>query len=401
MMRAFLSVFLFVLCLNANGASKALSQAEYKLLTSAHALMETGQWVTAQQQLEAAQPKMRSDYAKALLAHNLAQVSLQRERYKSAIKHLLTAQSLKALPENQQINILHTLGQLHCMEEAWKKCTFYLSDWMKTAPGDVRANDHLLIAQAYSQLEKWHSVLPHIGKAIAQRNIAPENWYQLKIAAHINLKQWKSAAKVQQVLVKNYSTKAQHWRQLVSLHMQAGDRKAALATQRLGYQRKLLRNGKDHKLLAQLLLSHSIPFHAGEVMAAGLKRGVLKADRRNLELLGTAWIQAKENDKAVKVMERLYRVLPTEKNAQRLAQAQLQAEQWHGAEKTLLHALRSKPKKPATLQLMLGIARINLKHYPGARDALVEAGSHGQHKTAVNNWLRYLDQMDAATEQRG
>lgn len=401
MMRIFLSVFLFVLTLNVSAASKALSQAEYKVLTSAHKLMEVGQWVEARKQLEAAKSSMRTDYSKALLSHNLAQISLQQEHYKAAIKHLLVAQKYNALPEQQQVNMLHTLGQLNCIEEEWKKCVFYLSDWMKKAPDSVRANDHLLLAQAYSQLEKWRSLLPHIGKAISQRKVAPENWYQLKLAAHINLKQWKSAVKVQQTLVKHYSKKASHWRQLVSLHMRVGDRKAALATQRLGYQRKLLRNGQDHKLLAQLLLSHSIPYHAAEVLASGLKHGVLKANRRNLELLGQSWVQAKEHKKAIKVLERLYRIVPSEKNANRLARVQLHAEQWKGAERTLEKALKKHPKKPEALHLMLGIARINLKQYSSARDALVLAANNEQHRTAVNNWLRYLDQMDAANEQRG
>ncbi len=271
---------------------------------------------------------------------------------------------------------------------------------MAAAPASVKPSDHLLVAQAYSQLESWKLVLPHISKAINAKKIAPQNWYQLKVVAHVRLKQWSQAAKQQQVLLRHYSDKPGEWRQLVSLQLQAKQRKSALATQRLGYNRKILRKPTDYTLLAQLLMNQNIPYQAGIVLQEGMKAKVVKASVRNLRILSQAWIVAKEMDKAIGILKRLNQIAPNEKTAAKLAQIQFQERKWKGAEATLVKALK-KSVEPAELQLMLGITRLNMKKYDAARSAFDQAGKSSKYEKTVAGWIRYLDQMNAVNELRG
>lgn len=373
----------------------SLSQADYQLLSKAMKLMESSQYATAKPLLEKAASQVKSDYAKALVQHNLGQISLQQEAYQRAMGHLNKAYQFNALPSEQQINLLHTLGQLHCMQAQWKDCVKRINEWAGKAPSKVTPNDHLMLAQAYSQLNNWHQVIPHISKAIAARKIAPLHWYQLKVAAHARLKQWKSAISVQQVVINHYATDAQQWRQLVSLYLQRNDQKGALATQRMGFARKLLRQGKDYRLLAQLMLNNHLPYQAAQTLAEGMRRNALQTDQRQLKLLAQAWINAKETQQAITTLAQLNKIAPSAKTLQQQAQLQIQQQQWHAAGKTLTQALAmSRGGQASELQLMRGIIFINLKDYPNARQALDLAASSKRWQKAAHNWLAYLNQIN-------
>jgi len=378
-------------------AGPQLTPREYKALMQVSELLESARYQEARQTLLEAQGKASSDYAKALISHNLGQVEIQRERYPQALKHVKSAYSLKALPEEQQTNLLRTLAQLHCMQEAWKACVKHLSQWMKQQPDAVKGEDHLLLAQAYSQLEQWRNTLTPISRAIATRKVAPQSWYQLKVVAHIRLKQWRSAVKTQKKLVTHYAANTGHWRQLVSLHLQAGERRAALHTQRMGYERGLLTSASDHRLLAQMMLEAKMPFFAGQVVESGLKTGVLKHNKRNLTLLSHAWMLAKEKKQAVAALTSLNKVAPSTKTMTQLAHVQLELQDWQAAHDTLRKTLkRSKDKQQPRLQLLLGITRIKLQRYDQARLALRAASADKRLQPEAQGWIRYLDQISPA-----
>lgn len=129
-------------------------------------------------------------------------------------------------------------------------------------------------------------------------------------------------------------------------------------------------------------------------MQEGLTRGDLKANKKNLKLLSRSWVQARENEKAVAALARLNKVAPNKESLTQLAQVQIDMQDWRAAQKTLQKALKRSQGKQARLQLLLGITRIKLKHYDEARDALAAASGDKRLKSAVDGWIRYLDQID-------
>lgn len=396
-MRCFLIVVFMLLPMLAS-AKAQLSQRDYQLLMQAYKFIEAEQYTAAHSHLLAAKEQVGSDYARALVSHNLGQVELQRERYAKALTYLRDAYEMKALPDDQNINLIRTLAQLNCMEEKWKVCTVHLEYWMHQTSDSVKGEDYLLLAQAYSQLEKWSKVITPISSAIASRKVAPESWYQLKVVAHIRLEQWRAAVREQKRMISHYADKPGHWRQLVSMHLQVKDQKKALADQRIAYERGLLRKAGDYRLLAQMMLQAQIPFYAGEVIQAGLDRGDLKRNKKNLQLLSRCWVQARESKKAAAVLAQLNKVAPSNQNLTQLAQVQIELQDWRAAEKTLQMALKRSQGKQTRLQLLLGITRVKLKHYDQARQALAAASADKRLKSAVDGWMRYLDQIDPGIE---
>jgi tetratricopeptide (TPR) repeat protein len=388
-------LFLLLLPLFAN-AQTQLSQRDFALLKPAFEAIDEGKLKAAHQQFLKAKKQVRSSYAKALLLSNLGQLELQWQRYSKALPYLSQAYQLKVLPAEQQTGLGHTLAQVHCVKEQWRSCIRYMSQWMPVSAKKVTGQDYLMLAQAHSQLNQWGKVIQPITTAINSRAVAPQSWFQLKVVAHIQLKQWSRAIKAQQRLLKHYAEKGENWRQLVSLQLQVGKHKAALASQRIGYERGILVDAVDYRLLAQMLVQADIPFYAGQVLEQGIKRGALKANKKTLQLLSDCWVKAREAKKAIAVLVRLNRASPSNKSLQQQAHMQMQLRDWRSAEFTLQQLIkRSKTEQPEA-QLLLGIVRIKLKRFHKARQALLLAAKSKRQKPVAESWMLYLEQIQPA-----
>ena len=374
-------------------AANQLSKPDYQLLNKAANFIESEQYSVAYQYLVKIKDTVSSDYARALVAHNLGQVELQRENYGKALGHLNDAYQRDVLSKKQQSNLLRTIAQLSCLEVKWQTCIDHLNLWMKEEPTKIKGSDNFLLAQAYSQLENWQAVNAPVQAAINSIEVAPQSWYQLNIVAHIQLKQWQAAIGQQKVMISHYGDNPEFWRQLVFLHIQVKDNKAALADQRIGFENKLLREENDYLLLAQMLLQAEIPFYAGEVIQQGLDRGEVLRNKKNLTVLSHSWIQAGENQRAVQVLTKINQLDFSPKILIQIAQIQIQLQYWSAAKETLLTAIENSQGEQARLQLLLAIVHIKLKNYPESRQSLAIAANDQQIKGNVDSWMTYLEQV--------
>lgn len=380
----------------ANDNSKSLSKLEYSVLNKAHKQIKKSSWQAAQSTIKGSLQRFSSSYAKALAQQNLGQIALQLNNQPQALEHLNQARKLNALETQEQLELLHTIGQLECSLQRWKACTETLTHWGKQAPRQVTSSDHLLLAQAYSQQNRWQAVIPHIKRAIRSAKTAPKAWHKLLVAAFIQLKNWRGAANAQHDLLAVYPNQAEHWRQLVSIEIQAENPKSALASQRMGIEKQLLSQPQDYRLLAQLFLQNDLPYYAGKTLENAFKLRKLTPNAELLELQSYSWMQAKEYDRAIESLRALNHIAPNTNRRQQLAQLYMENKNWGDAEKTLLDALTHAGTRKAELQLLLGIVRTNLKQYNTARTAFQAAARHTQVADAAANWINYLEQVSPA-----
>ncbi|PIE43282.1 MAG: hypothetical protein CSA50_06270 [Gammaproteobacteria bacterium] len=391
--RLLLCWLVWPMCVSAN---VQLSQHDYLLLKPAFTAIDKGELKTAYQQLISVEKQLRGDYAKALLLSNLGQLELQWENYNKAITYLRQSLQLQALPENQQISLRRTLAQLYCVQAQWRACIREMKQWMQLQPEKISERDYLMLAQAYSERSQWRKVIAPITAAINRRPVAPQNWFQLKVMAYVQLKQWAKAIKTQRRLLGHYPAKADNWRYLVSLQLQGGQYKAALASQRIGYERGILSGAADYRLLAQMLLQAGIPFHAGKVLEKGLKTGLLDANEKTLRLLSHCWINAHEKKRAAAALVRLNTVSPSDKGLRQLASTQIQLQDWRSAQRTLKKLIhRTKSERPE-VQLLLGIVNIQLKRFEEARQALSIAAKNKNQQPDAERWIHYLEQVQSS-----
>lgn len=383
-------------CSLVSANAQSLYPKDFAMMERVDGLIDEKQFEAAYTELMDARETVRGDFGRALVLQYLADIDLQLERYPNALRHLTAAYALNALSEQQQTNALYTLAQLHCMEEQWQRCADLISDWLNQVPStEHRSSHYLLLAQANTAMEKWPLVIDPVGKAIALENPAPMDWYQFKVAAQVSLKRWQGAISTQKALLSLYPDQALQWRRLVSFQFEVKQFKEALASQRIGVEQGLLREEKDYRLLAQLMLQEGIPFHGARILEEGMSAGRVKLTEGNLQLLATGWQLARDNQRLLVALTKLNELAPSLQRLEQLARVQIETEQWESAQATLRQGIaRYGKESQARLQLLLGITHIQLETYNEARAALVLASQDSVVGPSANSWLRYLEGIE-------
>lgn len=387
--------WLLIVCSGTSAAKPTLSAYMQQQLVMVRSLIEKESWTEAEKLLFKLKEKTSQSYAQALIAQSLGQIAIVRDDHQRALTYFRQAYDTGSLPKAQNQQLLHGIGQLHCSVEAWRLCQLTLSQWMQEVPEKVRAEDYIMLAQAYSMMEQWSKVPQPVNKALATRQkegkTAPLSWHQLGVAAFIHLERWKRAVAHQQVLLKSYPNIGTEWRQLVSLHLQRKHYKSALATLRLGNHRGLLNTAADVRQLAELMGFNGLPYIAGKIIEQGLADGVLQTNARHLRLQANLWLQAREYEQAADVYTRLVNIDPKEKWVKQLAQLHITNQNWSEATRVLQSAvdLQADPK----LNLLLGIAQTNQQQYEEARQSFEAASVDKALRPVVENWLQYLSQV--------
>lgn len=372
-------------------AEQSLPRGVHLKLIQVQKLMEKESWEEARTLLADMDANLEPSFAKALVAESLGQIYFHRDQYGSALLLFQRAFDSGRLSQEKNLRLLHIIAQLHCNQEEWRACRAKLSRWIEASPEKSRADDYLVLAQAWSVTEDWAQVIAPVNQALKMKPGAPVSWYQLRVAAFMSLEQWEKAIVAQKGLLAVYPSRAHEWRRLVSINLRLGNHKAALAAMRIPYEQGLLTTAQDFRQMAQLMLSNDLPYLAGRTLVKGMENGTLSRNASDLKLLTAIWLQAKELEKATQTLVALHGIDPQRKWLKQLAELHIRSQQWQDAIDVLHQALKGKPDP--RLELLLGIALINVEQFDGARVALEAAFREKKLRTVSKNWLDYLDQL--------
>ncbi len=380
-----------------------LSPGVLQRLNQAQQAMAEENYPQAEKVLKALAEKELSKPARAYTLQFRGNLALMQQQSKAALKHFAAAHALAALPQVDQRRLLHTVAQLQMGQEQWRKGIGSLETWMRqvrTQGGQnesIRAEDYLLLAQGYSQLEQWSQVIKPVKTAIRMKGRAPEDWYRLQLAAHFQLKQWQGATAVLELLVNRYPQKAQYWEQLASVY-QIRDRHAdALATLRAAWLAGKFSEERQYTWLAQLMLQQGLPQRAAELLDDAMSRQQIPRTLKHERLLARTQLQAKLYSAGRATLERIARRQPDYKIWRQLAYLDMQLKHWDAMQRSIDRAVALKPDA-ADLLLLSGIADINRSRYDQARARFVKAREHDATRAQAQSWINYLDQV-AGSEQ--
>jgi len=367
-------------------------------LNKAQAAMADENYPQADKVLKALAGQDLSTPAKAYVLQFQGNLALVRQQEKTALKHFSAAYALKALPAADQRRLLHTVAQLQMAQEQWRKGVSSMSSWMQQVRAQggkteqIRANDYLMLAQGYSQLEHWAQVVAPIKTAIRMKGRAPEDWYRLQLAAHFELKQWKGATAVLELLVNRYPQQERYWEQLASVY-QIRDRHAdALATLRAAWLAGKFSKERQYIWLSQMLLQQGLPQRAAELLQEAMSKRQIQRSLKHERLLAQTQLQAKLYDEGRSTLERIAQRNPDYKVWRQLAYLDMQLKHWDAMKRSIDQAVALKPDA-ADLYLLSGIADINRAHYDQARSSFVKAREYDATRAQAQNWLNYLDQV--------
>ncbi|XOV80745.1 MAG: tetratricopeptide repeat protein [Aestuariibacter sp.] len=337
-----------------------------------------------------------NSYETAMMYNFYGFVYYNAEDYQKAFASFQQVVEQDPIPVNFAMSTLFSLSQLSLMQGDYESTIKYLEDWETLNSGAIPAKNYVLKAQAVYQKKDYQRAAEYIDTAVEiqeadpEDGIADENWYILQRAIYYELKQPK---KVTEILVKlvRYYEKPKYWLQLGGMYGEIGEEKKQLAVMEAAYQKGYVTTGQDIFNLAQIYYYHQVPYKAARLMEQAMQDGVLEKNLRNLRFLSQCWAFAKENEKAIPVMQAASELSEDgELNAQ-LAQIFLNTEQWDKAIEEARNALdKGGLRSPGTAHLVIGMAKFNKQQFVDALNALAEAEKFQKTEKMAKQWQRFV-----------
>ncbi|MDP6198250.1 MAG: hypothetical protein QF884_03905, partial [Porticoccaceae bacterium] len=147
--------------------------------------------------------------------------------------------------------------------------------------------------------------------------------------------------------------------------------------------------------MAYMYLGAEVPYRAAKIIEKGMSDKIIERNAKNLEILGTAWYQSKDLNKALKALESASRFSDKGNLQSRLAGIYLDLGRDKEAYKASVKAAKKGGvKRPDANYLVMGNALINLHCYKDAISAFqksLKAAKDKKSKRYPKQWIQYAD----------
>ncbi|GAL07600.1 TPR domain protein [Photobacterium aphoticum] len=226
-----------------------LSDRTFRTVNKVQELIATERYSDAIARLnKALNSSGKKEYDRAVLLQQMGFLYSLKDNYPKAAEYFTKALKTDALPVPVAQQVRYSLAQLLLAEGKFRQSVNTMKTWFevaKTTNEKPQAHAYITLASAYVQLEDYRNAIAPTKKAIAMTKSPSESWYVLLMAAHYELKQYKSVAGVLKTLTTKYPKKKQYWMQLSGIYMELNQEKNALATLELAHKFGLLDDEKE------------------------------------------------------------------------------------------------------------------------------------------------------------
>ena len=375
--------------------SLTVSQLAYKKLTEVQELMIAEKYSEAKQVLDELATKKLNDHEQALVFQTRAYILSNQERYDGAIDNFEKCLAKDALAPGAQLGTRYNLAQIYMMRERYKEGARELEKWFKAAQ-NPSASAYYTLGTAYALDGQYDKALPPAAQAVAKAKKPKESWLQLLLTLYFEKKDYKKLASVLEQLVWRYPKKS-YWVQLAAIYSELGRDEKSLAVLELAYQQGLLTTDAELRRLAQMYLYHELPYRAAVVMEGGLEEGIVEGNAAAWELLANSWVQAREYDKSIPVLERAAGLAEDGDLYMRLGQIHVERQDWSQAEKALSKALnQGKLQKRGKTWVLLGVTRYSAERPGPALEAFRKAREYESTRASASQWITHLERQQVA-----
>jgi len=325
---------------------KELSDYEASLAYqfSANVFLQTEDYTSAYKDLLKVHELNQLEPNKLLsIERTLAQLALNNGEYQASADFYSSWMRQVAKEKISEQDYL-ALSQAYLQLEQWHNAVPSIDLAIQTRVVHVEASNQKKMAeyQAKKDAQKEATNKGDSAKVSAptlESLIAPEGWYRSKLSALLNEHQRRINAKekrgkktsvseleaqaidVSKLLVVHYP-KLDYWRQLAALYQQASLSKAkgkdyphALSALHSAYVSGLLITEKDLAWMIQLMMQQANYHQAGRVLTRAMDQQHLPESFDYLRLLSTAWVMAKEYQRAEQVLSRQVQKFPQDSQA--------------------------------------------------------------------------------------
>lgn len=335
-----------------------------------------------------------NSYELANVYNLYAFIHYSREDYAKALRAYENVVSQPDIPLAMEINTRYTIAQLYFVQEQWQRGVDALLRWFDMTE-NPNAAAHVLLAQGYYQLNDYDKALTNVEKAIAmyreKGRLPKEQWLNLARFLYFEKNDVERAVAVLEELLTYYPDK-QYWVQLSHLYGEQKRDALQLAAMETAYEQDMLDKGAEQVTMAYLYLNGEVPYKAAKVMDKGLEEGDIEGTSKNWEILGNAWRQAQEVDRAIPAMEQAAAKAEDGELYARLGNIYLDGEEYKKAIEAINNGLqRGGIKRPDSARLVLGMAYFNDGQYEKAREAFRAAGRDDRSAQYAKQWIQYMD----------
>ena len=319
------------------------------------------------------------------------------ERYRGAVRSYRKVIANPAdIPLPLLSSTLYTLSQLSFVLENYSAAIRYLRQWFQVSenPGP---DSYFLLAQAYylndNPRQSLSNALRGKRRAAERGTAMRENWWQLLRVLYYEKKSYGKVIEVLHELVRGWPKKS-YWLQLSGMHGHLEQELDQLTALKLLDVQDLLNREKEVTGLASLLLSQDLPYYAAVAIETGIKNGLVEETEKNLELLGSAWQQAREFERALPVLEKAAKLSEKGEIYSRLSAVYMDLYRFADAARAAENGLKKgKLKRADTVQIIRGMSLYNIKEYALAKKAFSEAGKDERSSKLAMQWHDYINRQ--------
>jgi tetratricopeptide (TPR) repeat protein len=389
-----------LLCLSAPLAAgekvMGMSKRVYDGINKVQLLLDEKQWPAAMEELDYLLERRLNSYERAHVLNMKGFSLYQMEELPAALASYEEALTLDGLPDSQVRALLTTASQLALIMEDYALAEKFALRLL-ASPGQKPppAASHIILAQAYIGQENYQSAVQPIRAALDMQRKAGqkprENWMSMLSAVYFSLEDYPNMREALYQLVALYP-KERYLINLAALHGQLGetDKQMALVESLLDDQR--LEQSSHLLSLVNLMLAHSLPYKAADLLKAEMKAGRIETTQQNLELQSQAWYLAGEEAMAIPPLEAAAEKAEDGELYLRVARLYMDTYDWPNAEK----AARSADEKGGLREegsalLLEGMALARQEKFEPARKAFRRAEKFEENRKWARQWLKFIE----------
>ena len=373
--------------------TQVMSEPVYRRLGSIHELLGENNYQKALTDLEKLSKVPMNRHEESLVQQTFGFIYIQLDRLPDALAAFEKSLEIGMLPGDVIQGLRYSLAGLYAAEGQYQKSIDTMRLWFEYEK-DPKAEAYMVIASAYAELEKLESALPYVRKAISKAEKPNENWYMLELAIHIEAKRYREGADVLRRMLAIWPERPRLWDMLASINLELGNDREALDVMMVAYNSGFL--NEESKILAvvQLNMLLDIPHVAGRILEAELANGNIEQNQKNLDMLLSAWIDAREYDKAVAVIDRLGAMTGDGKYFMQKASIHNELGNWEQAAASARQAIDAGVEDPTDAHMLAGTAYTEMERYQDAIGAFRSAKQSGdaQQRANADSWIAFVEE---------
>jgi len=286
-----ISCFIFSTFVNAarnekQKATGAIDAKTFEKLMEAQELTEADKHTEALAVLDALKAKGKiSGYGKSQMWNFYAFIYASKEDFNNAIDAYKEVIAIEETPAALALQAKYTIGQLYFHQEKFDLCIQYINEWLNEVE-KATPTGHIMLAQAYYQLEKYDLALTNVDKAVelevAAGRKVKENWLRLKSALYYDKGDYKKTAETYELLIKLYP-KTNYLKQLAGMYGELGEEMRRLTVFDSIYLNGEMKKSGDILNLAYMFLGQEVPYKAAKIIEKGMNDGIIEKSQKNIE----------------------------------------------------------------------------------------------------------------------